>query len=392
MIIRKIERKAETKRVAAYARVSTLDEDQEESYETQVNYYTRRIAATEGWVFVGMYADQGITGTSAEKRPNFMRLLDDARAGKIDLILCKSVSRFSRNYADAQKYVHELKSYHVEIRFEKDGINTFDSSADLIFSLSAAIAQEESRHISENVKWANRKLAERGIRHIGSHRTLGYAEVDGKLTPNEDAWIVKQIYEDYAAGLSPSEIINHLTETDAKRLKVEKDFDWTTLLRMLRNEIYVGDRLIQKAPPIYFLTKKPDLTEEYESKFIENDHEGIVSREIWNQVQKRLNREKQARELHVFSKEQSHFLYGKLFCAECGMPYRRFTAPIASGTHKVWRCTGRRKKNGCKNHQVAEEDILDWLEEVELGDERILVTKGRLSVEEKQPLPESKPA
>ena len=109
MIIRKIERKAETKRVAAYARVSTLDEDQEESYETQVNYYTRRIAATEGWVFVGMYADQGITGTSAEKRPNFMRLLDDARAGKIDLILCKSVSRFSRNYADAQKYVHETR-------------------------------------------------------------------------------------------------------------------------------------------------------------------------------------------------------------------------------------------------------------------------------------------
>ena len=237
MIIRKIERKAEAKRVAAYARVSTLDEDQEESYETQVNYYTRRIAATEGWVFVGMYADQGITGTSAEKRPNFMRLLDDARAGKIDLILCKSVSRFSRNYADAQKYVHELKSYHVEIRFEKDGINTFDSSADLIFSLSAAIAQEESRHISENVKWAYRKLAERGIRHIGSHRALGYAEVDGKLTPNEDAWIVKQIYEDYAAGLLPSEIINHLTEADAKRLRVEKDFDWTTLLRMLRNEI-----------------------------------------------------------------------------------------------------------------------------------------------------------
>lgn len=392
MIIRKIERKAETKRVAAYARVSTLDEDQEESYETQVNYYTRRIAATEGWVFVGMYADQGITGTSAEKRPNFMRLLNDARAGKIDLILCKSVSRFSRNYADAQKYVHELKSYHVEIRFEKDGINTFDSSADLIFSLSAAIAQEESRHISENVKWANRKLAERGIRHIGSHHALGYAEVDGKLTPNEDAWIVKQIYEDYAAGLSPSEIINHLTETDAKRLKVEKDFDWTTLLRMLRNEIYVGDRMIQKAPPMNFLTKKPDLTEEYESKFIENDHEGIVSREIWNQVQERLNREKQAREQRVFSKEQSHFLYGKLFCAECGMPYRRFTAPIASGTHKVWRCTGRRKKNGCKNHQVAEEDILDWLEEVEIGDERILVTKGKLSVEEKQPLPESKPA
>ena len=392
MIIRKIERKVEATRVAAYARVSTLDEDQEESYETQVNYYTRRIAATEGWVFVGMYADQGITGTSAEKRPNFMRLLDDARAGKIDLILCKSVSRFSRNYADAHKYVHELKSYHVEIRFEKDGISTFDPSADLIFSLSAAIAQEESRHISENVKWAYRKLAERGIRHIGSHRALGYAEVDGKLTPNDDAWIVKQIYEDYAAGLLPSEIINHLIEADAKRLRVEKDFDWTTLLRMLRNEIYVGDRLIQKAPPINFLTKKPDLTEEYESKFIENDHEGIVSREIWNQVQERLNREKQERECGVFSKEQSHFLYGKLFCAECGMPYRRFTAPIASGTHKVWRCTGRIRKNGCKNHQVAEEEVLDWLEEVELGDERILVTKGKLSVEEKQPLPETKSA
>ena len=100
------------------------------------------------------------------------------------------------------------------------------------------------------MKWAYRKLAERGIRHIGSHRALGYAEVDGKLTPNDDAWIVKQIFEDYAAGLSPGEIISRLSEAEAKRLRVDKDFDWTTLLRMLRNEIYVGDRLIQKAPPI----------------------------------------------------------------------------------------------------------------------------------------------
>ena len=157
MNIRRIAPKIAQKKVAAYARVSTLSEEQEESYETQVKYYTSMIEATEGWGFVGIYADQGITGTSAAKRPQFLRMLEDAREGKMNLILCKSISRFSRNFAEAEKYVHELKSINVEIRFEKEGISSFDPGSDLIFSLMAAMAQEESRSISENVKWSYRR-------------------------------------------------------------------------------------------------------------------------------------------------------------------------------------------------------------------------------------------
>ena len=317
MIVRRIAPKVALKKVAAYARVSTLSEDQEESYETQVRYYTNLIEATEGWELVEIYADQGITGTSASKRPQFLRMLDDARTGKINLILCKSISRFSRNFVEAQKFVHELKAINVEIRFEKEGISSSDPGSDLVFSLMAAIAQEESRSISENVKWSYRKKAENGIRHIGNNRMLGYDEIDGKLTPNKDAWIPRMIFEEYAAGIAPSEIIEHLTEKGAQRLRSEQPFKWSSALVILKNEIYVGDRLIQKAPPLNFLTKKPDVMEAYDSKFIRNEHEAIISRAVWDKAQERLKKGRESREKGLSIRRASHFLYGKVYCPRC---------------------------------------------------------------------------
>ena len=395
MIVRRIAPKVSHKKVAAYARVSTLSEDQEESYETQVRYYTKLIEATEGWELVKIYADQGITGTSALKRPQFLRMLEDARAGKINLILCKSISRFSRNFVEAQKYVHELKAINVEIRFEKEGISSFDPSSDLIFSLMAAISQEESRSISENVKWSYRRRAEVGIRRVGDHRMLGYKEVDGKLTPNEDAWMVRMMFEEYGSGASPSEIVQHLQEKGAKRMRSKEPFSWSAVLVILHNEAYVGDRLIQKTAPQNYLTKKPDPTVEYDSKLIHNDHEGIVSRDLWNRVQQRLIMEKQKRASGLFSDYRSHFLYGKLFCAECGEPYRRYTAQIVSGTHKVWRCRGRVNRNGCHNKQIDEEALLseirrtlgveaDGADEDMIHDCRIMVSRQGIVVEKQK--------
>ena len=230
MIIRKIVPKLALKRVAAYARVSTLTEAQEESYETQVHYYTDLIQSTEGWALAGIYADQGITGTSAAKRPEFLRMIEDAEAGKIDIILCKSVSRLSRNFAEAQKYVHALKAINVEVRFEKEGISSFDPSSDMIFSTMAAVAQEESRSISDNVKWGNKRRMEMGIRHVGSNHMLGYDEMNGKLTPNDDAWIVRLMFEEYAAGVAPTVILQHLREKGARRMRSEKGFTWSVVL------------------------------------------------------------------------------------------------------------------------------------------------------------------
>ncbi len=361
MIIHRIAKQVQQKRVAPYARVSTLAEQQEESYETQINYYTQLIDQTEGWEMVRMYADPGITGTSAKKRPEFMQMIQDAKDGKIDLILCKSISRFSRNFAEAQQYVHELKSIHVEVWFEKEGVHTFDPNSDLLFSAMAAAAQEESRAISENVKWSYRKLAEQGIRHVGNNHVLGYDEVNGKLTPNKDAWIVKLMFEEYAKGKGPAEIARILEEKGAKRMRSSRRFSSSSILAVLKNEVYVGDRLLQKNPPQNYLTKRPDPTEAYDSKYLSGDHEAVVSHDVWDAVQKRLKKTEENREIGINHRSTAHFLYGRIFCPECGELYRRFTARNASGPYKTWRCRGRVNSNGCCSRHISEAELLDGI-------------------------------
>ena len=390
MIIRKIVQQVATKRVAAYARVSTLTEAQEESYETQVSYYKSLIEATEGWEMVDVYADHGITGTSAAKRPGFMRMIEDAKAGKIDIILCKSISRFSRNFVEAQKYVHELKAINVEVRFEKDGVSTFNTSSDFIFGAIAAVSQEESRSISENVKWAYRRLAEQGIRHVGSNHMLGYDEIHGKLTPNGDAWIVKLIFEDFVEGMSPTAILTDLREKGAHRLRSQKDFTWSAALRILHNEAYVGDRLLQKDHPQNYKTKKPDPSEPYESKYLTDDHEGIVPREVWEAAQERLKKQEEFAAQGIRLQHTSHFLYGHVYCAECGQPYKRCTARNQTGLYKTWRCKGRVKGEcGCRHIRETEllREIADLMGTEELDEEiftetveKVLVSKDGVEI------------
>ena len=290
MIIRRIAPRKELRkpRVAAYARVSTATEEQAESYATQVDYYTRLIRQSAQWEYVGVYADRAKTATSAEHRPEFQRMLADARAKRFDLLLVKSISRFARNVVDAQRYLHELTRYDVEVRFETEAISSFDPAAEVVFNLLAIIAQQESKNKSEHVRWTYRKLAEQGVRHIGSNRALGYDEVRGALTPNGDAWIVRLLFEQYAAGVGVSQIAKRLNEAGARRLRSDKPFSAAVLYPLLRNEIYVGDRLLQKTAPRNYLTKRPDSTLPYTSHYIRDDHEGIVSRETWERVQARV--------------------------------------------------------------------------------------------------------
>ncbi|MCI8483681.1 MAG: recombinase family protein [Lachnospiraceae bacterium] len=276
------------KKVAAYARVSTLHEEQVESFDTQVEYFRKLIESKADWELVGIYEDKGISGLNAEKRNGFQRMIDDAMDGKIDIILVKSISRFARNSQEAQIYVHQLKENHVEIWFEREGISSLNPQSEIIFNFMSAIAQEESKSISENVKWTYQRLAEQGIRHLGNNHVLGYEEINGKLVPNQDAWIPKLIFEEYAAGISSKEIIQHLDQHGAKRMRKKDSFKYSTINYILRNEIYVGDRKIQKKPPVDYLTKKPDYTKPYNSFYIRNDHEGIISREIWDKVQDRI--------------------------------------------------------------------------------------------------------
>ena len=278
-------------------------------------------------------------------------------------ILCKSISRLSRNFAEAQQYVHELKAINVEIRFEKEGISSFDPSSDMIFSTMAAVAQEESRSISENIKWTYKRLAEQGIRHVGNNHMLGYDEVEGKLTPNKDAWIVKLMFEEYAAGAAPSLILQHLREKGARRMRSDREFTWSSVLAILKNEAYVGDRLLQKTAPQNYLTKEPDPTQPYDSKYIYNDHEGIIAPAVWDAVQDRFKHTEKAKETGLSNRATAHFLYGKVFCAECGEPYRRFTANGSNGYYKTWRCRGRTHASGCGCRHIKEKDLLRAISE-----------------------------
>ena len=359
------------KNVAAYARVSTLSEAQGESFETQVAYCTALISSNPQWIFAGVYADHGKSGLSAEKRPDFMRMMNDAMDGKIDIILVKSISRFGRNSLEAQTYVHKLREKGVEVKFEREGISSFDAQADMVFNFLVAVAQEESKSISQNTRWANEKLAKQGIRHLGNNRVLGYDEVNGVLTPNKDAWVVKYIFEEYAAGKSMLQICDGLEKKGFVTMTGNTKMRPSTISSILHNELYKGDQRIQKKPPKDLLSKKPDYSKEYTSYYVEDNHEAIVNRELWDKVQEILTVPKTS-----YIRNDSHPLKDKIVCGECGMPFKRVTRR----GHKTWVCKGRHSGSGCRCAILKEELIEEKIGEE--GCKKVTVYEdGRLEIE-----------
>jgi len=376
------------KRVAAYCRVSTFKEDQEESFDSQVAYYKKLIGNNLNYEMAGVYADQGISGTKTENRPEFKRLIDDAMAGKIDVIYCKSISRFSRNAAQCQEIVRELKTKLVEVIFEREQLSSFNPMSEMVFNFLTILAQEESRSISENTIWALDKLAERGIRRIGSHAVFGYKEVKGVLTPNEYAPAVKMVFEEYAAGTPVKDIIRYLEQMGCTKLKAKgKKFNHHDISRMIREIIYKGDRLIQKKPHPNYLTHKPDYTREFNQYYIEEAHEPIVSKELWDKCQVELLRRAKLthyklpkERLPVAFRHDSHQLFGRIICADCGSPYERVTQQYKGKSRKVWRC---KKKNGeCHNHSIDEAKIIEALngEDYEFVDKVFVKPTGDVEV------------
>ena len=379
MRIKKIEPKiiARKKRVTAYARVSTLSEGQEDSFETQLNYYMQKIYNNPTWLSVPVYSDHGFSALQAEKRPGFMQMIKDAKNNKFDIILVKGISRFCRNTGEAQEYIKLLKRNKVEVIFEREGISSFDSTAEMAFNVLAACAQEESRSISERTKWAIHKRMALGI-YKGYGQALGYNKVNNKLIPNDDAWIITQIFTDYANDLPLKTIINNLTQKGAVTLKSKSTFTVANIMKIISNEIYVGDRLIQKKAPKNYLTHKPDLTIPYDSHFIKNNHSGIVSRELWNKAQTRKKNDATDKIKGIRRNINSHFLYGKLFCGECGAIYSRNKQLHKGDMVFVWRCYERAKGKrgcGCKNDVISEKEVLEKVEHIEHID-RVIVEKG----------------
>ena len=385
------------KRVAAYCRVSTDTMGQQESYDTQLRYYKTLIPANHDWEFAGVYADEGRSGTSAKHRPEFLRLIQDAEQGQIDIILTKSISRFARNVVDCQRYVKDLKSRGVEVRFEREGISSMDASADFIFSMLATVAQEESRSISENVRWRYAKDFEKGVYRLGGNRILGYdMGDDGKLTPNGDAWIIKRVFDNFLAGMNYTEIAKDLDAAGAKRLRSDKPYTAERIRRILRNEYYVGDMLLRKNAPKDFLTKCPIHTD-YTSYYIRDAHVGIIDRNTWERAKEKLDAVAADKAAGlVFNCTETHFLYGKVFCGVCGAPYTRRTFTDRKGGHyKAWNCRERqkgKKGNGCKNSAVREEILLAEIADAMQYDkfdmaafdelvERVMITPGKIQVQ-----------
>ena len=346
-------------RIAVYCRVSTKMEEQEDSLETQQAAYTDLISMRSDWELVGIYSDS-LSGLSAEKRPEFMRMINEALEGKIDRILCKSVSRFSRNVAECKKYTDMLKLKNVIVEFEKEHISTADTTSAFLFSLMSAIAENESRSISENIRWGYRERFKRGEYNLGNNRILGYDCVDGKLVPNQDADTIRLIYTMFLQGSNVEEIIRKLTGMGVMT-RNDTPLGRNGILYILRNEAYKGDKQLQKRPPKNFITKKPDPTIPFESKYLENDHEAIVSRSVWDAVQRKLEENKAIEEVVGHRGGQPHFLYGKVFCGECGAPMTRRTVNGPGGEKiKTWICREKRKGSGCKCRNVKEEELLKY--------------------------------
>jgi DNA invertase Pin-like site-specific DNA recombinase len=358
------------KRVVAYCRVSTDREEQEHSFETQKAMYTDIIMMKPTWQMAGIYADDGITGTIAKKRPGFMKMIDDSRKGKIDIIITKSVSRFSRNNLDCLIYVRELKELGIPIIFEKEGINTLQVSSELLITLFSGLSQAESESISMNVKIGKRQSLKNGNVPFCYKSFLGYKKgTDGKpeIVP-EEAEIIKRIYYEYLSGKSLFEVAKSLMADGILTARGNKKWTSKGIESILKNEKYKGDALLQKTYIVDCISKKCKKNNgELPMYYVENNHPAIIDRATFDKVQEEISRrsskpkktEKGTKtELGKYSSKYA--LTELLYCGCCGKPYRRVTWTIRGKKKIVWRCISRLDygKKYCKESPSIEETLL----------------------------------
>ena len=348
------------RRVAAYARVSTDSSEQETSFEAQVDYYTNYINDRNDWELITIYTDEGISAVNTKKREGFKQMVADALDGKFDLLVTKSVSRFARNTVDSLNTIRLMKESGVECFFEKEAIWTFDGKGELLITIMSSLAQEESRSISENVTWGQRKRFADGKVTIPYKRFLGYEKgVDGrpKIVESE-AKTVRQIYQMYLSGMTIRQICNALTEQGIPTPAGKEIWSVSTINSILRNEKYKGEALLQKTFCENFLTKKMVKNEgQIPQYYVENSHPPIISPELFELVQQELV--KNAR-LGQARSNASPFS-GKIICAECGDYFNARTWHSQDAyKRKIWQCSGKyrgRESAKCKTPHLTEDQI-----------------------------------
>ncbi len=354
------------KRVCAYCRVSTDSDEQLSSYEAQVTYYEDYIKKRSDWEFAGLYADEGITGTNTKNRAEFNRMIDDCLAGRIDFVITKSISRFARNTLDCLRYVRMLKDKGVAVFFEKENIDTMDSKGEVLLTILSSLAQDESRSISENSRWGILRRFQQGKVRVNHKKFLGFdKDENGELIINEqEAAIVRRIFAEYLAGKGCKAICKGLEADGILTVTGKSAWNDSVIKKMLQNEKYSGDALLQKTVTTDFLTHKRVKNNGHVQQFyVENSHPSIVSKEIYQAAQREIERRS-----HLISGDKNPSRYtnrypfsGKIVCSECGAFFRRKSWGTGKYKKLVWICRNRDEKGlkGCRVQAVGEEKLQD---------------------------------
>lgn len=358
-------------RVAAYCRVSTDDEEQLTSYEAQKNYYTDKIMTNKEWTMAGIFADEGITGTSARKRPEFLRMIRQCKQGKIDIVLTKSISRFARNTVDCLNYVRALKELGIAVIFEKENMNTLEIDSEILITMLGAFAQSESESISANVRWGIRQAMKEGKATIQYKYLYGYRKGDdGKpeIIP-EQAEVVRKIYDLFLSGTPVRGIQEYLNANSVPNINGEPKWARSAIDSILTNEKYCGDVLLQKTYIDDCINKKVKKnTGQLPMYLVQNHHEGIISRETFDAAQAELARRSAGKSPSKKNAPTGRSRYSskyalsdRLYCGECGTRYQRCTWRNRDGSKRiVWRCVSRVDYGNkyCHNSPTLDEEPL----------------------------------
>lgn len=352
-ISKKKEQNSEPIRLAAYCRVSTSSDDQIHSYITQIKYYREYEREHPDCKLVHVYADEGITGTSMEKREEFKRMIQDCRDGKIDRIVVKSVSRFSRNNEECLTVIRELREMGVSVFFEKENLDTSVMNSEFMIALFGMNAQQESVSISENVRWSYQHRMQSGEFNT-CNPALGFDLVEGKLVIiEEEAKIVRRIFEMFLSGVAKETIAKILNEEGVATKRGKKKWCTSSIFYILKNERYMGDAVLQKRYTTTTLPfKKKHNHGEREQFYIENSNEPIVSKETFQAVQELMTLRKEG---NCYQAGEQHLLSGVLICADCGRAMKRIT----NSNQPKWICRSySRGSSSCTRHTVLEQDIM----------------------------------
>lgn len=352
-------------RVAAYCRVSTDSEEQETSYEAQVTHYTEYIQKNPEWELAGIFADDGISGTNTKKRDEFNRMIDECMAGNIDMVITKSISRFARNTLDCLQYIRQLKDKNIPVYFEKEAINTLDAKGEVLITIMASLAQQESQSMSQNIKLGLQYRYQQGKVQVNHNRFLGYTKDDNGhlIIDPEQAEIVKRIYREYLEGSSMDKIADGLMADGILTGAGKTKWHTSTINKILRNEKYIGDALLQKTYTTDFLNKtrvkNNGIVPQY---YVENDHEAIIPRDIFMRVQEELVRRSSVKpgpngKKHTYS--CNHCFSQMIVCGECGEQFRRIHWNNRGCKSIVWRCISRLEPTGmeCHARTVNEQEL-----------------------------------